>query len=80
LHIDKDCYIIELIRKGVKKMEFYTPYEVAEILKVSYRTVHKLLKNGDIESIKVGAHYRVPASAIEKLKYTKDNKDEKVQE
>lgn len=62
-------------------MDFYTPHEVAEILRLSYPTVYKLIKNGDIEAIKVGAHYRVPASAIEKLKYTKDkNKDEKVQE
>lgn len=61
-------------------MEFYTPHEVAEILRISYKTVYKLLKSGKLESIKIGAHYRVPASAIEKLKYTKDNKDEKVQE
>lgn len=59
-------------------MEFYTPHEVAEILRLSYPTVYKLIKNGDIEAIKLGAHYRVPASAIENM--IDKNKDEKVQE
>jgi len=61
-------------------MEFYTPHEVAEILRISYKTVYKLLKSGKLESIKVGAHYRVPASAIENMINKDKNKDEKVQE
>lgn len=59
-------------------MEFYTPHEVAEILRISYKTVYKLLKSGKLESIKIGAHYRVPKSAIENM--IDKNKDEKVQE
>ena len=63
-------------------MEFYTAHEVAEILRLSYPTVYKLIKNGDIEAVKLGAHYRVPKSAIENMinKNKDKNKDEKVQE
>lgn len=43
----------------------YTVQDVAEILKVSTKTVYKLLKEGDLKSIKVRGQFRVPSSALD---------------
>ncbi|MBQ7289045.1 MAG: helix-turn-helix domain-containing protein [Clostridia bacterium] len=45
--------------------ETYKPEEVAEILRVSLRTVNTLLKNGDIEFFRVGNRRRITKQAIQ---------------
>lgn len=45
--------------------ETYKPEEVAEILRVSLRTVNTLLKNGEIEFFRVGNRRRITGDAIQ---------------
>jgi len=45
----------------------YDVEEVALLLKISYQTVMKLIKKGDIKAIRLGKQYRVPKSEIDKL-------------
>lgn len=45
--------------------ETYKPEEVAEILRVSLRTVNTLLKNGEIEFFRVGNRRRITGQAIQ---------------
>jgi len=45
----------------------YDVEEVALLLKISYQTVMKLIKKGDIKAVKLGKQYRVPKSEIDKL-------------
>jgi len=48
-------------------MEFYTPKEVAERLKLSELTVYDLIKRGEIEALKIGRIYRISKEALEKF-------------
>jgi len=45
----------------------YDVEEVALLLKISYQTVMKLIKKGDIKAIRLGKQYRVPKSEIDRL-------------
>ena len=45
----------------------YTAQEIAEILRVNYRTVLTLIKKGDLKAIKInGGAYRVTDQALNK--------------
>ncbi|MBD0734089.1 helix-turn-helix domain-containing protein [Streptomyces sp. CBMA29] len=44
---------------------FYTPVEVAQMLRVSRMTVYRLIDTGELEAVRVGRLLRVPASALE---------------
>jgi len=49
-------------------VEFYTVKEVAEILKVSERTVQKWCRDGVLNAMKLpGGHYRIPVEEVRKL-------------
>lgn len=39
--------------------DFYTPYEVAEKLKVSYMTVYRWIRSGKLRATKLGRQYRI---------------------
>lgn len=41
-----------------------TPYEVAEYLRVDYRTVYHLLHSGKLQGVKVGRVWRIPESEL----------------
>ena len=41
------------------KKEFYTIYEVAEMLRVSDRTIRKHIERGILRALKVGTVYRI---------------------
>ncbi len=43
----------------------FTATEVATLLRVSPRTVHRLIKHGRLRAIKVGRDYRIPRRAYE---------------
>ena len=38
---------------------YYMPVEVAAMLRVSRRSVHDLLENGQARGVKIGRHWRV---------------------
>ena len=50
-----------------KKDQFYTQQELAELLKVSTRTIQNWIKDGQIKAIRIGRTVRIPASEIDRL-------------
>lgn len=47
--------------------QYYTIEEVAEKLKVTRQAIHNWIKEGRIDSIKIGRARRIPAASIERL-------------
>ncbi len=47
--------------------QYYTIEEVAEKLKVTRQAIHNWIKEGRIDSIKIGRTRRIPAEAVERL-------------
>ena len=47
--------------------KYYTPDEVAELLKVTRRSVYTWIKEDKIAAVKVGSAWRIPTSAVEKI-------------
>ena len=45
----------------------YTVQEAADLLRVSYNTVRRQIKAGNIYAVKIGNCYRIPRPEIEKL-------------
>lgn len=43
---------------------FLTVFQVASIMRVSKRTVYRLVHAGDIEAVKVGGSFRIPERAV----------------
>lgn len=39
--------------------EYYTIYELAEILKVHHNTIRRAIKRGDIKAFKIGTEWRI---------------------
>lgn len=56
-----------MLLNNVKPMndDFYTPYEVAEKLKVSYMTVYRWIRSGKLSAVKAGKQYRVKKEDLE---------------
>ena len=50
--------------------KFYTPYELAEILGVTPRSVYLWAAQGKIKRVKLRSAVRIPASEIERLTET----------
>lgn len=44
-----------------------TMQEAKDMLRVSYRTIHRLVSNNTIPSVKVGRVIRIPQSGLEKF-------------
>jgi excisionase family DNA binding protein len=44
-----------------------TMHEVAGLIGVSYQTVRKLIREGSLRSVQVGALVRVPAAALDEF-------------
>ena len=49
----------------MEKPVVYTVKEVADILKVSTRTVKRMIKRGDIKAVKLGGTVRIRREALE---------------
>jgi len=47
--------------------QFYTPSEVAELLKTTRRTVYNWIKNGQLKSFKAGHLVRVTKADLEEF-------------
>jgi excisionase family DNA binding protein len=46
---------------------FYTVPEAAQLLRVSYWTVNRLIQRGELTCVKIGAQRRIPRAAITQL-------------
>jgi excisionase family DNA binding protein len=44
--------------------QVYTTYEVATLLKVSYRTVQEWIRTGKLPAVRYGRQYRIRADAL----------------
>jgi len=44
---------------------YYRPDEVAEILRISLKTVYRRIEDGSLPAIQVGAVYRIPVDAVD---------------
>ena len=49
---------------SLKDARFLTVFEVAVIMRVSKRTVYRLVHAGDLEAIRVNGSYRIPEHAV----------------
>lgn len=47
--------------------EFFTPEEVADRFKVTRRTIYRWIKEGRLQSVKVGDLVRITKSALEEF-------------
>lgn len=47
--------------------KLYTLQEAADYLKVHYSTIYRWLQSGQLKARKVGTHWRVPQSELERL-------------
>jgi excisionase family DNA binding protein len=56
---------------------YYTTYEVAEMLKISYETALELMKNPNSGGVKVGRQYRISKTKLEDFLYKKEPKKQK---
>jgi len=45
--------------------QYYTAGEVAQILRVNLRTVHRLIKSGELEALTINREYRISQSALD---------------
>lgn len=50
-----------------KESDFLTVQEVAYLLRLSVLTLYKYIKEGDLEAIEFGGHYRVSKNALDKF-------------
>lgn len=58
------------------KDQFYTPEEVARLLKVSKQTVWAWTRSGELGSLRLGRSVRVPRSALERFLQRADSNNE----
>ena len=56
-------------------MKFYTPEEVANILRISKHTVYELIKRKELKSKKIGRVYRISEEALRE--FTEEEKEKK---
>lgn len=52
----------------------FTIKEVAAELKISARTVWKMIRAGEIQSARIGKQYRIPANELARLKMPTQSK------
>ena len=59
-----------------QKEHYMTPHEVAKRLNVETRTIHKWLRDGTMDGLKVGRLWRIPKSQLENIE--KENNYQKI--
>lgn len=52
---------------GREDPKFLTVAEVAEMMRVSKMTVYRLVHSGQLQAVRVGRSFRVPANAVDKF-------------
>ena len=56
-------------------MQFYTPSQIANILKIDILTVYNYIRKGKLEAVRLGRHYRISQEDFEQfLKASKARK------
>jgi excisionase family DNA binding protein len=53
--------------KEMPDFKLYTIDEIAEILKVTQRTIYNYIKSGSLKAIKIGKYWRVKQSDLEQF-------------
>lgn len=57
------------LKTNVKlKDQYYTIYEVADILKVHHNTIRRAIKNGRLKALKFGSEWRIKREDITNIK------------
>jgi len=51
--------------KTTGKSDFLTVHEVAELLRLSVLTIYKYIKEGQLEAVEFGGHYRVSNTSLD---------------
>ncbi len=46
---------------------YYTPQDVAKILKVAYMTVYRWIRAGKLKAVKAGKQYRIDKEELDKF-------------
>jgi len=54
-----------MIALNMTREQIYTAEEVAHILRVNPRTIHRLIKRGELEAFTIGGVYRIYQSAVD---------------
>lgn len=74
VYAEKQCDRVCRYAKGVARMQrsdvtpvVYRITEVADMLRLHRASVYRLVRNGSLRAVKVGASLRIPAREIERL-------------
>jgi len=59
------------------KMVFLTTEDVAKMLHMNLRTVHKLIRDGELRAFKAGHQWRIPIEAINEMIERNENRHAK---
>lgn len=61
---------------SAKEIKVYTLDEIADILKVTRRTLYTYVKTGKLDAVKIGRYWRVKEDALNKFLETGTGEDE----
>ena len=61
---------------NAKEIKVYTLDEIADILKVTRRTLYTYVKTGKLDAVKIGRYWRVREDALNKFLETGTGEDE----
>jgi len=53
------CIVVLISVKATMNDKYYTPQEIAKILKVSYMTVYRWIQSGKLQAYQVQKQYRI---------------------
>lgn len=57
-------------------MEIYTPEEIAGQLKLTVRTIYKLIREGKLPATRIGREYRISDEQVERFMKSQEVKSE----
>ena len=58
---------IELARLGLRRQNFYTAQELAELFRLQERTIRGWISERKVDVVKVGSSVRIPAREVVRL-------------
>jgi len=56
----------------MKKEQYYSIHEVADMLKVAYLTVYRWIQSGKLKAVRAGKQYRIKSSDLDSFLNTKN--------
>ena len=59
--------ILKYITMSSYHGSFYTVAEVSSLLRLSPLTIYKYIRNGTLEAIELGGHYRIESSSLRRF-------------